>query len=76
MAQEFNEAPEVTQRRLYLETIEKTLGDIDKIMLDEAGATAGQGVLPYLPLNELRRSGRPLRRVELMRKTASPSHSP
>ncbi|MHA6344748.1 FtsH protease activity modulator HflK [Roseivivax sp. CAU 1761] len=53
VAQEFNEAPEVTQRRLYLETIERTLGDIDKIVLDEA-AQGGQGVLPYLPLNELR----------------------
>src|SRR6056297_2862216 len=57
VAQEFNEAPEVTQRRLYLETIERTLGDIDKIMLDEAGGSGGEGVLPYLPLNELRRSG-------------------
>jgi membrane protease subunit HflK len=56
VAQEFNEAPEVTQRRLYLETIERTLGDMDKILLDDAGA-AGQGVLPYLPINELRRSG-------------------
>ena len=55
VAQEFNQAPEVTQRRLYLETIERTLGDIDKIILDEAGGGNGQGVLPYLPLNELNR---------------------
>ncbi|MCE0504350.1 MULTISPECIES: FtsH protease activity modulator HflK [unclassified Roseivivax] len=57
VAQEFNEAPEVTQRRLYLETIERTLGDIDKIVLDEAAGGNGQGVLPYLPLNELNRRG-------------------
>lgn len=57
VAQEFNQAPEVTQRRLYLETIERTLGDMDKILLDEAGSSGGQGVLPYLPINELRRSG-------------------
>ncbi|MEN8682435.1 FtsH protease activity modulator HflK [Marivita sp.] len=57
VAQEFNQAPEVTQRRLYLETIERTLGDMDKILLDESGNSGGQGVLPYLPLNELRRSG-------------------
>ncbi|MGJ8604192.1 MAG: FtsH protease activity modulator HflK [Marivita sp.] len=57
VAQEFNEAPEVTQRRLYLETIERTLGDMDKILLDETGNANGQGVLPYLPINELRRSG-------------------
>ncbi|SIT82421.1 FtsH protease activity modulator HflK [Pontibaca methylaminivorans] len=53
----FNQAPEVTQRRLYLETIERTLGKVDKILLDDAiGGGGGQGVLPYLPLNELRRS--------------------
>jgi len=57
VAQEFNQAPEVTQRRLYLETVERTLGEMDKILLDEAGSSGGQGVLPYLPLNELRRSG-------------------
>ncbi|WP_092065101.1 FtsH protease activity modulator HflK [Poseidonocella pacifica] len=54
VAREFNLAPEVTQRRLYLETVERTLGNVDKIILDE-GAAGGQGVLPYLPLNELRR---------------------
>ncbi|MCU0854062.1 MAG: FtsH protease activity modulator HflK [Rhodobacteraceae bacterium] len=52
VAQEFNNAPEVTQRRLYLETIERTLGNVEKVILDESG---GQGVLPYLPLNEVRR---------------------
>lgn len=58
VASEFNAAPEVTQRRLYLETIERVLGDVDKILLDEvAGEGGGNGVLPYLPLNELRRSG-------------------
>jgi len=57
VAQEFNQAPEVTQRRLYLETVERTLGDLDKILLDESTGAAGEGVLPYLPLNELRRSG-------------------
>ena len=55
VAQEFNAAPEVTQRRLYLETVERVLGDVDKIILDEA--TGEGGVLPYLPLNELRRGG-------------------
>ncbi len=56
VAQEFNEAPEVTQRRLYLETVERVLEGLDKILLDEATGE-GEGVLPYLPLNELRRSG-------------------
>lgn len=56
VAREFNQAPEVTQRRLYLETIERTLGDVDKILLDDSTGGDGQGVLPYLPLNELRRN--------------------
>lgn len=59
VAQEFNNAPEVTQRRLYLETIERTLGDIDKVILDDGAGNGGSGVLPYLPLNELRRSPPP-----------------
>ncbi|SMX24745.1 FtsH protease activity modulator HflK [Boseongicola aestuarii] len=53
---EYQQAPEVTRRRLYIETLEKVLGDIDKIILDEnSGGVGGQGVVPYLPLNELRR---------------------
>src|SRR6056297_3739767 len=35
VSQEFNQAPEVTQRRLYLETVERTLGKLDKIVIDE-----------------------------------------
>ncbi len=54
---EYEQAPEVTRRRLYIETLEKVLGDVDKIILDEgASGAGGQGVVPYLPLNELRRS--------------------
>lgn len=53
---EYQAAPEVTRRRLYIETLEKVLGDVDKIILDEGAGGGGQGVVPYLPLNELRRS--------------------
>ena len=58
---EYANAPDVTRRRLYLETLERVLGDVDKIIIDEnaTGGAGGQGVVPYLPLNEL---GRP--RVE------------
>ncbi|MXX88883.1 MAG: FtsH protease activity modulator HflK [Boseongicola sp. SB0677_bin_26] len=54
---EYHLAPEVTRRRLYIETLEKVLGGIDKIILDEGvnDRPGGQGVVPYLPLNELRR---------------------
>ena len=37
--------------------MEKVLGDVDKIILENNTGTSGQGVVPYLPLNELRRSG-------------------
>jgi membrane protease subunit HflK len=58
VAGEFNAAPEVTQRRLYLETLERVLGTVDKIVLDDmAGEGNGNGVVPFLPLNELRRGG-------------------
>jgi len=57
--EEYVKAPEVTRRRMYLETMEKVLGDMDKVILDGVGgeAAAGTGVVPYLPLNELRRTG-------------------
>jgi modulator of FtsH protease HflK len=54
--QEYEKAPDVTRQRLYLETMEKVLGDVDKIILDENAGGQGQGVVPYLPLNELRRN--------------------
>lgn len=53
---EFAKAPEVTRKRLYLETLERVLGDVDKIIIDDGvGGANGQGVVPYLPLNELQR---------------------
>jgi len=53
---EYLKAPEVTRQRLYLETMEEVLGNVDKIILDSNAGGAGQGVVPYLPLNELRRN--------------------
>ena len=52
--EEYRLAPEVTRKRLYLETMEEVLGRVDKIILDETGSS--QGVVPYLPLTELRKS--------------------
>ena len=52
---EYLKAPEVTRKRLYLETMEDVLGRVDKIILDQNTEGSGQGVVPYLPLNELRR---------------------
>jgi membrane protease subunit HflK len=42
-------APDVTRRRMYLETMERVLGDSDKVIVD---GKAGSGVIPYLPLEE------------------------
>jgi membrane protease subunit HflK len=52
---EYEKAPDVTRKRLYLETMENVLGGVDIILLDE-GEGGGQGVVPYLPLNDLRRN--------------------
>ncbi len=50
--EEYSKAPEVTRQRMYLETIERVIGPMDKIIVEDG---AGSGVVPYLPLNELRR---------------------
>jgi membrane protease subunit HflK len=49
---EYKKAPDVTRQRMYLETVESVLGDMNKIIIEEK---AGSGVVPYLPLNELQR---------------------
>ncbi len=49
---EYSKAPDVTRRRMYLETMERVLGDTDKIIIDDKSGQ-GQGIVPYLPLNEL-----------------------
>jgi len=49
---EYAKAKEVTQERMYLETMEKVLADIDKVIIDKE---AGSGVVPYLPLPELKK---------------------
>jgi membrane protease subunit HflK len=56
--EEYVKAPEVTRRRMYLETMEKVLGDMNKVILDgvSGSGAGGQGVVPYLPLNALNNS--------------------
>jgi len=51
---EYKNAKQVTQERMYLETMEKVLADIDKVIIDK---NTGSGVVPYLPLPELKKSG-------------------
>jgi len=51
---EYKKAPDVTRERIYLETMERVLGNADKLVLDQ-GSSSSPGVVPYLPLNELGR---------------------
>jgi len=46
----YTENPEVTKRRMYLETMQNLLADTDKVIMDRGV----QGVVPYLPLDRLR----------------------
>ncbi|HTZ77187.1 MAG TPA: FtsH protease activity modulator HflK [Stellaceae bacterium] len=48
----YKQAPDITARRLYIETMQDVLKNSNKIILDRA-ATAS-GVVPYLPLPELK----------------------
>jgi len=50
----YKDAKGVTKRRIYLETLREVLEGPNKIILDDSGN--GQGVVPYLPLNELRKN--------------------
>lgn len=52
---EYRNAPEVTRQRLFLETMEEVLGGTNKIVIE--GGAADSGVVPYLPLTELRSTG-------------------
>jgi membrane protease subunit HflK len=49
---EYAKAPDVTRRRLFLETMENVLRDSQKVIVEQRN---GQGVVPYLPLPELAR---------------------
>ena len=49
---EYKNAKSVTQERMYIETMEKVLADIDKVIIEK---NAGSGVVPYLPLPELQK---------------------
>jgi modulator of FtsH protease HflK len=53
---QYTKAPEVTRRRMYLETMERLFSGTDKIIMD-VGSAPGQagGVLPILPLQDMMR---------------------
>ena len=47
---QYQKAKEITQRRIYLETMEQVLKGMSKVLV---GSKSGTGTLPYLSLNEL-----------------------
>ena len=53
--EEYKKAPDVTRKRMYLEMQERVLSGADKIILDKNSGSGGQGVVPFLPLDQLRR---------------------
>lgn len=50
----YRAAKDVTQRRIYLETMEEVLRNANKVILDGKG-NGGSGVVPYLPLPEIQK---------------------
>ena len=48
--EQYRLAPEVTRRRMYYETMERVLRNVDKTIVEAPGVT------PYLPLGEIKRS--------------------
>ena len=54
---QYVKAPEVTRRRLYLETVEQVLRGSNKVIVEPG--TSGSGVVPYLPLPSLQPSTTP-----------------
>jgi membrane protease subunit HflK len=50
--EEYEQAEDVTRKRIFLETIERVFADSNKIIMDDS---AGSGVIPYLPLDQLMR---------------------
>lgn len=50
--EEYSKAPDVTRKRLFLETMEDVFKTSNKFIVEQ---NQGQGVVPYLPLNELNR---------------------
>jgi membrane protease subunit HflK len=47
--EEYRKAPDVSRERIFLETMERVYGGVEKIIVDQNG----QGVVPFLPLNQL-----------------------
>jgi membrane protease subunit HflK len=56
---EYQKAPEVTRKRLYIETMEEVLGNTNKIMIDQEG---GNNMM-YIPLDQIMKNSDRTQRV-------------
>jgi membrane protease subunit HflK len=54
---EYRKAPEITRKRMYLETMSQVLGGVNKVIVDEGAA---KNIIPYLPPQTL---GKPMESV-------------
>jgi membrane protease subunit HflK len=54
---EYERAPEVTRRRLFLETLENVFQQSNKLIIESG--KVGREVVPYLPLPEIQQAGNP-----------------
>jgi membrane protease subunit HflK len=55
--EQYKNEKDVTRRRIYLETMRGVMGNMEKVLIDTPNG--GQGVVPYLPLPELKNNRRP-----------------
>jgi membrane protease subunit HflK len=53
--EQYRLAKDVTRQRIYLETLEGVMRDMNKVIIDSSGG--GAGVVPYLPLPEIQKRG-------------------
>ena len=53
--QAYRQAKDVTTTRIYLETLESIFSNVNKVIIDSEVGKAGGGVVPYLPLPEIKK---------------------
>ena len=53
--QAYKLTPEITRKRIYLETMQRVFTNTNKIIIDQKG----QGVVPYLPLGDIAKPAQP-----------------
>ena len=63
--EQYRLAKDVTRQRIYLETMESVMRDMNKVIIDSSGG--GSGVVPYLPLPEIQKRSATARGAEAVR---------